>query len=231
MRTFLRMPLTPSILLIIPTQFEWRGIFPEREAPETPAVLTEVSPNICATWCGLGVVASTLFTEVALNSFRERYQQLPAWTILLGIAGSFDPSVPKGTLYRGSAVSLHGIGVGEGRSFRSPEELGWSQDSLAEKEGWLTIPTDNSCALPTAKILTVCSGSDAPETAAIRKSRYPSAHLEEMEGFSFVLACKRNAANFHIIRAVSNTVGERDPSQWNTEIALKNLREYLSALS
>jgi futalosine hydrolase len=76
----------------------------------------------------------------------------------------------------------------------------------------------------------VTSASASAAEAAARRAGHPRALLEDMEGYAVALAALLAGAPLAILRAVSNSVGERDKSRWEVHAALAALRAALTPL-
>ena len=50
---------------------------------------------------------------------------------------------------------------------------------------------------------------------------FPAAAAEDMEGFAVALACRLACVPCTIVRGISNTVGDRDTTRWQTTAALE----------
>ncbi len=80
--------------------------------------------------------------------------------------------------------------------------------------------------LPKVKALTSNTvHGEADNIARIRK--ISGADLESMEGAAFFFGCFSSKVPCLQIRSVSNLVEVRDKSQWNLDLALKNLNRVL----
>lgn len=171
---------------------------------------------------GFGAVAAAARSMQLLAALR------PARVLLLGIAGSFDPERhPIGSALEFGAVAIDGIGAGEGPRTRGPSALGFPQwpgsgdGRLRAIEERLPLAAPADAPL----LLTTCAASDGPEHAALRRSRFPTAAAEDMEGFAVALACALAGVPLRIVRGISNEVGLRDPRAWRIPAALGAARE------
>jgi len=135
--------------------------------------------------CGFGIVAAAARTAQLLAALR------PEKVILVGIAGRLDDRLAIGTATLFDSVACHGIGVGSGPAFIPAATLGWRQ--------W---PGDSDDA------------DSGVGDVRFRKTIYPEAGAEEMEGFAVALACRRFRIPCTIVRGISNTAGDRDKAHW-----------------
>jgi futalosine hydrolase len=84
-------------------------------------------------------------------------------------------------------------------------------------------PLDN--ALVSGPFATISTMTQSAERIADFAGRGMLA--ENMEGAGVALACQLQGIPFSEVRAVSNFLGPRDPSLWQTEMALAALRKWL----
>ena len=147
-----------------------------------------------ASLCGFGPIAASARAAALLSS--AAFDRV----LLIGIAGSFGP--PVGSAMAFQSVAIDGIGKGQSDAFRSAGEIGfphWAGDSQTP-----TVSDELSLDDPTGqdhRLLTVCSASACADDAAMRRSRYPDADAEDMEGFGVALACKLAGVPLTIVRA------------------------------
>jgi len=171
--------------------------------------------------CGFGPIAAAARTLDLLS------QDKPSAVWLVGIAGAFDETLEIGRAYQFGQVACHGVGVGGGSDFVPAAELGWPQVMNAPVGDPLKRPSD---ILPlvvgrpdsnatTRLLLTACSASGDTSEATLRRSRWPQAVAEDMEGFGVALACHLRQVPCTIIRGISNRVGNRDKSNWQVTAA------------
>lgn len=199
-------------LLLFPTELEQRR-FADTGGLERGHALPFV--------CGFGPVAAAARTAELLAALRPRH------VVLLGIAGAYDVERhPVGTALVFSRVAVDGIGVGEGERFQGPPTLGFPQwpGSAETRRIGDELEIRAAAQQDDGLLLTTCAASDAPELAALRRKRFPSAVAEDMEGFAVALACELRGTPCSIVRGVSNEVGERRPAHWRIPAALAAAR-------
>jgi futalosine hydrolase len=212
----------PRNLILIPTEPERRLL-----APRLMSRLAAFPPDDAAVeLCGFGVVAAAARTAQLIAGLR------PERVILVGIAGRLDDRLALGTAALFETVACHGIGVGSGAAFIPAATLGWRQWSGDPGDG---DPGDGvpgvgdvlPCAVPDGGnlprerlLLTVTAAAAGPEDVALRKTLFPEASAEEMEGFAVALACRLFRIPCTIIRGISNTAGDRDKTHWQIEAPL-----------
>lgn len=207
-------PLGSPTLLLFPTQLE-RERFSDQGGLPAGLALREL--------CGFGPIAAAARTSQLLARLK------PARVVLIGIAGSYDcEERPIGTAWEFSEVALHGVGVGEGPEFRGPPALGFPQwpaaDAADAVEDRIRLPQGAERDGDAGLLLTTCAASDSREQAALRRSAFPEAGAEDMEGFGVALACALERTPLRIVRGISNRVGDRDPATWRIPAALAAAR-------
>ncbi|HMO16122.1 MAG TPA: hypothetical protein PKD64_18290 [Pirellulaceae bacterium] len=162
--------------------------------------------------CGIGVIASAIRTARLLEEFRPRQ------VVLLGIAGTYDANRVLGDVIQANQVSIDGIGAGEGSDFKSLGDINLSP-----------LPTHISTIDDTIELeisgdvhlLTVCNAAASLRQVENRLRRFPTASVEDMEGYAVALACKLAETKLIIIRGISNLAGVRDFSQWKIDLAME----------
>jgi len=182
------------------------------------------------TLCGFGPIAAAARTAELVATLR------PSRVVLVGIAGTFDPELlPIGRALEFDAVAVEGIGAGEGRSLAGPAALGFPQwpgsasaeaihDRIVLAASRVRDPERLRDPARTALLLSTCAASASPEQAALRRERFPEALAEDMEGFAVAFACALAGVPCHVVRGVSNVVGNRNPAHWRIPAALAAAR-------
>jgi futalosine hydrolase len=241
--TFDIQTIMPNILLI-PTSFERSFIekswndpakFAAPSPPNAPSGHAASSPGAASNWrielCGFGLVAAAACAARAI----ERSQ--PRRVILMGIAGSLDPSLEIGSAHAFDRVTCHGIGVGGSldAKHQSADQLGWAHcEAELNEESRSASPAINDTLTIEAPrrrspealsrerhLLSVTTASADESEAAHRRALYPSAMAEDMEGFAVALACARACVPLTIVRGISNRAGDRDHARWQVEEAIR----------
>lgn len=213
-------PLGSPTLVLVPTEAELRRLEDEGGLPVGLGLLRT---------SGFGPIAAAARTAALLAELR------PARVLLFGIAGAYDPDRhPIGSALAFSSVAVLGIGVGEGERLIPPPALGFPQwpgsgpeSDLAASGPPHSIVERIDLAAPAGAaplLLTTCAASDSPRHAGARRSRFPDAAAEDMEGFAVATACRMAGTPVAIVRGISNQVGDRDPSAWRVPAALAAAR-------
>ena len=199
-----------KILLVAATDFE---IQPMREKLDENQILIT----------GVGVYA-TVF-----HLMRKVTNQHFDLIIHAGIGGSFDQTLPLGSVFQISAERFADIG------FETPQRtfhdfFGSELIKLNEppfENGWMINPFQMEHPdLPIAKGITVNTVSGSTETIKQRAKYH--AQIESMEGAGLFYVCKQINLKFISLRAISNYVTPRNRENWEMKKAISNLNKTLN---
>ena len=171
--------------------------------------------------CGFGVIAAAARTAELLSRLT------PSRVILVGIAGAYDLSRdPLGSALEFAMVSVTGVGVGEGAAHLPPPELGFPQWPASLHPARAAVFDRLELELRDGPLLlTTCAASASPAEARERRTRFPDARAEDMEGFAVAMACSLAGVPLSIVRGISNAVGDRTSEHWSIPRALAGARE------
>ena len=170
---------------------------------------------------GIGLVSASYHLTKAVINLK------PDFLIMAGIAGSFDPSIQIGAVRAVRHEMLGDMGVEELGRFNSLFALKlMDQNQFPFSQGRLTANPEilERCGLLTADGISVNEIS----TSVKRRKYYSNelgAAIEYMEGAALHYVGLMENIPFLQIRAISNTVGERDKNNWNMADAIRNLNE------
>jgi futalosine hydrolase len=212
----------PRHLILVPTEMERRRLDP---------ILASAPTRDCSVaLCGFGPVAAAARTAQLLA------EHAPERVLLVGIAGRLDDHLAVGSAYAFERVACYGVGAGSGGEFVSAGAMGWQQwpgdadgtsphggDPIGDEIGGLTsceVGSDDGGGQADL-LLTVCAAAASAEDVRLRKQTFPAAVAEDMEGFAVAFACRLRGVPVGIIRGISNTAGDRDPSRWQVAAALE----------
>lgn len=176
---------------------------------------------------GVGPVAAAVGTAAALA-------RLPDTSLVVsaGIAGGFRGRVDVCDVAISDRVTFADLGARTDVGFLTLNEMGLRQDSsyvTADSPVWKRL-AGPSIHVVRGEILTLACMTGTDDDAAQLASRHPQAIAEAMEGFGVAAAARNAGASFTEIRAISNTIGKRDPSTWNTQGAFDALTRTFAAL-
>jgi len=206
-------------LLLIPTDVE-RGWAGER--------LSLLAQHHHIEICGLGPILAAARTALLVAHYR------PTRVWLVGIGGAIDAQLTLGSAIELDQVACYGIGVGCGDTHQSMYELGWqqwsrgaqadSQQSLGEGTlGEVIKLASPSAVSPRSArlLLTACAASADSQDVRRRRQKFPTALVEDMEGYAVATACQLAQVPLRIIRGISNYAGDRQHQHWQTQAAMR----------
>lgn len=159
---------------------------------------------------GVGVLASSFAITSAC------YKK-PDLIIQAGIAGSFNPEFPPGSITLVKEEISGDCGVTENGTFKDVFDLQFADADKApfsnkklinpNTENWLHLN------IPFATGLTVNQITTDSDRIQQLKEKY-GCDIESMEGASLHYACLQLGVDFLQIRAISNNIGIRDKKEW-----------------
>lgn len=156
------------------------------------------------------------------------------WVINVGIGGSFDKKLKIGQIVQIQSQVFGDVGAENGSEFIPLANMAFfDENQFPYKNGYLLNPSNIS--IPLLKSLEVASaitvnrvtGSES-SLQLLKKTFQPQ--VESMEGAAFFYACLMSQQKFVELRAISNYVEVRNPSNWNIPLAVKNLNQFLVEL-
>ncbi|NBV44709.1 MAG: futalosine hydrolase [Planctomycetia bacterium] len=204
-------------LILVPTALERDGL--------APLVGSWPRADLRVELCGFGIAAAAARTAQLVATHRPRQ------VTLVGIAGRLADDLDVGAAAVFAAVACHGIGAGSGARFIPAQPLGWPQWPGDPPDPGSAIGDLLPLALPPADtlpdsvaraplLLTVAAAAGDDDDVRLRRTLFPTAVAEDMEGFAVALACRLAAVPCTIIRGISNTAGDRDTRGWRIPAAL-----------
>ena len=214
------------MLVLVPTVFELRLLFPEVAAGPWPARLAGRdddhgrAPSVAL--CGLGLSEAGARAGVLLARATDEE------ALLVGLAGTYDAgALPPGRVFAASHVEVTGIGMGGMESGSSrPSDGPLAGHSL----GSGPLPLDVALgAFGTAGLLSAATASSTPEEAARRHEAHPRCLAEDMETHAVRVAALAAGKRLYVLRAVSNAAGERGAGGWRIDDAALALREAIES--
>lgn len=179
-----------------------------------------------------------LITGVGSNAATyhlTRYLQhkRPDLVIQAGVAGSFDPTIPLGTVFAVTHDAFADQGVQGKAGFQDIFTLALAAPNEQPfKKGVLPNPYSiliRRSRLKKAKAVTVNEITTQQKRADYYTERY-NARVESMEGASLHYVCQLENTSFLQIRSISNYVGERNKKKWNLPLAITQLNKELVRL-
>lgn len=187
--------------------------------PEMKA-LGELPPGIDCRVTGVGVPSTIYQLQKALSG--QSYDLV----IQAGIAGSFKEEIAIGEVVKVEADYFADLGIFE-KKILTPLFKSHLADPTGRyyPEGMLNNKGEvhKKVDLPSVAAITVNRVSDETEHNKLMKNTF-SPDIESMEGAGLHFVCIMEKVDYLQIRAISNSVGERDKGQWQIEKALENLK-------
>jgi futalosine hydrolase len=152
--------------------------------------------------------------------------------IQAGIAGTFNNGINLEEVVLVREDTFADIGIEENGNFINLFETGlMNKNDFPYKNGWLvnnnSILKKNQFSV--AKAITINKITDDHLQLKGLQQKF-GAEIESMEGAAFHYVCLQQKINFLQIRAISNTVGERDKTKWQLKNAIENLNKELLQL-
>ena len=196
----------------------------------TPFIeLTKMSGlnNIDILISGIGLTASTyhLAKQLALKKYDL--------VIQAGVAGSFDPKIPLGTVVAVQHDAIADQSVVELQKLKTLFDLKLvPQDQYPYKKGWLINPNKDilkKTKLKIVKGISVNQISTSKQMIQFYRIAFDPV-TESMEGASLHYVCLMEDIPFVQIRSVSNYIGERNKQKWNMMDSIINLNKALKSL-
>ncbi len=156
---------------------------------------------------GVGMTATAFALGKCLNN---NYNLV----LNVGIAGSFDRSIPLGSLVNIETDTFAELGAEDKESFLTIDQLGMGENTYHTSY--------NFNELPKVKGITVnkVHGNEI-SIAAILKRLKPK--TESMEGAAVFYACRMYNSPCLQVRAISNYVEPRNKENWQISLAIINL--------
>ena len=196
-----------NILLVVATELEI-----EQEIFHRIKSSSKHQVNMLIT--GMGV-PSTLYS-LSKYVFLQKNEASPIDLVInIGIAGSFKNDLKNGDIIQIVEDTYADLGFEEQKEFKQISEIinvplfyknNYSFNFQIEKKRGITVNTVTDNA---EKILSLIKKFN-PE-------------IETMESAAIFDFCTKESIPFIVIRAISNSVGERDKSKWHISLAVRNL--------
>ena len=157
---------------------------------------------------GIGMVNTSIELSRCLSNKK------PDLVINIGVAGSFNKSLPLGGVFEITKDTFSELGVENNSHFLTFNEIGLNvRNSISSK---------SITNLPSASSITVNTVHGNKENISSVYDKFKP-DLESMEGAACMFVCD----NFKIpclqIRAISNYVEERNKSKWDLPLAIQQL--------
>jgi futalosine hydrolase len=140
----------------------------------------------------------------------------------LGIAGSFDKTVPLGSVLNIISDDLAELGAEDRNGFIGIEELGFGKSRFSTHHHLL-----NDLLTPLKKVSGITVNrvhGNKHSIADVIKRLNPA--TESMEGAAVFYCCEQTGIPFLQVRSISNYVEPRNKEGWEIGLAIKNLNDW-----
>lgn len=184
--------------------------------PQLKKACEKLDISFLVTGAGMVATAYTLGKHFAKNEYNL--------AINLGIAGSFDRSIPLGEVVEITEDTFAELGAEDDETFITIDQLGFGESVFQSS---YTLP--HSLPIKKASAITV-NTVHGNETSIQKLSGRINVQIESMEGAAFFYACKQAGIPCVQIRAVSNYVEKRNRDAWQIGLAIKNLNRFAAEL-
>ncbi|HRH65341.1 MAG TPA: futalosine hydrolase [Bacteroidia bacterium] len=170
---------------------------------------------------GVGMVATThsLTRELQSNTYDL--------AINIGLAGSFDRTIPVGEVVRIVEDIFSELGAEDGENFLSLKDIG-----LPGTDILINFDEEKNSLLNTfRKVRGITVNTVHGEEKSIEKviNRYHP-QVETMEGAAFFYVCGKEGIPAIQLKSISNYVERRNKEAWNIPLALDNLKSAVTEL-
>ena len=199
-----------KLLVVAPTEME---IVPFLKQHDQPDILIT------------GPGAPGMIYHLTKKILTEKYDL----AIQARIAGTFDNCFTLEEVVLVKEDTSADLGMDENGCFRTLFETGFiDNNDWPYTDGRLvnSHPIFDTTKLPVANALTVNKITSDPSQIKMMQQKF-AAEVESMEGAAFHYVCLQENIPFLQIRAISNTVGERDKAKWRIKNAVANLNREL----
>ncbi len=178
--------------------------------------------SIAALITGIGMVNTAFY----LGKFISH--TTPKIAINAGIAGSFTPSFPIGTVVEIYEDTFSELGAEDPEDFLNMKEMGFPLLQKNEQTYYNTFQNPNPprTSNPLATAITVNTVHGAEVSIQIVQKRWGK-QVETMEGAAFFQAMIAEEIPFVALRAISNFVEPRNRTNWKIQEAVINLNKAL----
>lgn len=172
---------------------------------------------------GIGPAASAAATgtALALGSYDA--------ALSTGICGAFRGTADLGAVVVATELVSADLGADSPSGFLTTGALGWADDTVEVDASWLGPVVARLGEVVTGPVLTVSTVTGTRARADELAARH-GAVGEAMEGWGVLAAATPHGTPVLEVRAVSNVIGDRDPSTWDFGSAFDSLARIGSQL-
>lgn len=201
-----------KILLVAATRAEIALLITHFHLPQQDFVKTKDFDLLIT---GVGMTA----TAFALGKHLPGNYKL---VLNLGIAGSFNRSIPLAAVVNVTTDEFAELGAENGESFLSIDELGFGKATYAARNNLLHSSLEK---LQKVHGITV-NRVHGNENSIIKVLEQSNPAVESMEGAAVLYCCEQEALPCVQIRSISNYVEVRNKENWQIGPAIKSLNEW-----
>ena len=183
-----------------------------------------IQNNIDILVTGIGLTATTyhLSKQLVLKKYN--------WVIQAGVAGSYDLSIPLGSVVAIKQDTIADQSVVEMKKLKTLFDLKLVPHSQHPyKNGWLINPDKNGLnqtGLKAVNGISVNQISTSKKMIHFYRNEFVPV-TESMEGAALHYVCLMENIPFVQIRSISNYIGERNKKKWDMKDSVTNLNEVL----
>ncbi|HKG07773.1 MAG TPA: futalosine hydrolase [Pedobacter sp.] len=202
-----------KILIVSATRAEATLLYTHFKLPDHDFVQTTEFDIVIT---GVGMTA----TAFALG---QRLSPKYSLVLNMGIAGSFDPAIPLGTVLNITEDEFAELGADDGDRFIGIEALGFGKSRFSTRHHLLS---DVLTPLKKVRGITVnrVHGSEAGIAEVVRRL---DPITESMEGAAVLYGCEQMGIPCLQVRSISNYVEPRNKENWKIGLAVKNLNDWV----
>lgn len=199
--------------------------------PELPYLAVAVGELVVAAG-GVGPVASAVATSRLLAALAKDGRHVQ-WVVSAGIAGGFNGRAAVGDVVVGDTATFADLGAATDDGFLDVTALGLAGGAPLRSPDARRVRSALAAAGITARggtVLTLATMTGTDARGATLADAFPDAVAEAMEGYGVAWAAVEHGLPWVEVRAVSNLVGRRDRSTWDTPWAFESLAAAVAAL-
>ncbi|MFD0795653.1 futalosine hydrolase [Mucilaginibacter litoreus] len=208
------------VLFVAATPFEVKSL--KSALLNLPPTGSELSTNkfkLIISGVGMVATAYTLGKELSINKYDL--------AVNLGIAGSFDRTIPLGDIVEIIEDNLAELGAEDDENFLSISQLGFGESLFNATANIIDFTQTPHVKKATAITVNTVHGNEA---SISKLQQRHNVGIESMEGAAFFYACREANVPCMQIRAISNYVEKRNRSNWQIGLAIKNLNDFAISL-
>ncbi|PTS91953.1 futalosine hydrolase [Pedobacter sp. HMWF019] len=140
----------------------------------------------------------------------------------LGIAGSFDYSIPLGSVVSITSDTFSELGAEDKNEFLPIDQLGFGKSCYSIDDLSLVPHIQNLRTVRGITVNTVHGNTESIQSVLTRLQPI----TESMEGAAVFYSCEQVAVPCLQVRSISNYVEERNKENWKIGLAIKNLNDW-----